>query len=319
MSRKPLTTRIYTADPSAHEFEGKIYIYPSHDLDLDAQATDEGDEYQMTDYHILSMDSPDSPVKDHGEALHVNNVPWAVSQMWAPDAAFKNGVYYFYFPARDKNGIFRIGVATSDKPYGPFKPEQNYINGSFSIDPCSFVDDDGSAYVYFGGLWGGQLEKWTTGSFNPDGKEPPENSPAVCPRVAKMTGDMLEFSETPREIVILDETGKPLTAGDEDRRYFEGPWLHKYNGTYYFSYSTGTTHYIVYATGDNPYGPFTYRGRILNPVIGWTTHHSIMEFKGEWYLFYHDSEYSGGINQKRTVKMAELKFNPDGTIQTLDP
>ena len=110
-----------------------------------------------------------------------------------------------------------------------------------------------------------------------------------------------------------------MKAGDHDRRYFEGPWMHKYNGTYYFSYSTGTTHYIVYATGDNPYGPFTYRGRILNPVVGWTTHHSITEYNGRWFLFYHDSEMSGGINHKRSVKMAELKYNPDGTIQTLDP
>ena len=95
--------------------------------------------------------------------------------------------------------------------------------------------------------------------------------------------------------------------------------MHRHNGTYYFSYSTGTTHTIVYATGDNPYGPFTYRGPILHPVVGWTTHHSILEYKDQWLLFYHDSKMSGGINHKRTVKMTELTLNPDGTFNPLKP
>jgi hypothetical protein len=95
--------------------------------------------------------------------------------------------------------------------------------------------------------------------------------------------------------------------------------MHKYQGTYYLSYSTGSTHYLVYATSDSPLGPFTYRGRILNPVVGWTTHHSIVEFEGKWYLFYHDSVLSGGKTHLRSVKMVEMTYNADGTIQTLDP
>jgi len=118
----------------------------------------------------------------------------------------------------------------------------------------------------------------------------------VHPEAGEKACDMFGFSETPRQITILNEQHKPVKAGHHDRRFFEGPWMHKYNRTYYFSYSTGTSHYIVYATGNSPDGPFTFRGRILNPVAGWSTHHSIMEFKGRWYLFYHDSEYSGGIN-----------------------
>ena len=108
-------------------------------------------------------------------------------------------------------------------------------------------------------------------------------------------------------------------AGDEDKRYFEGPWMHKYNGTYYLSYSTGTTHYLVYATSDSPTGPFTFRGRIMEPVIGWTTHHSIVEYHGKWYLFYHDCEISKGINHRRNVKFTELFYNEDGTIKTIHP
>ncbi|MBE5874448.1 MAG: alpha-N-arabinofuranosidase [Lachnospiraceae bacterium] len=316
---EPLVTHIYTADPSAHVFEGKLYIYPSHDLEHDGEDNDNGDQYKMEDYHILSMDDVDAPCVDNGEALHMNNVPWVSGQMWAPDAAFKNDTYYLYFPARDKDGIFRIGVATSNRPEGPFTPQENYMLGTFSIDPAVLVDDDDRAYIYFGGLWGGQLEKWQTNSFTSNAEGPAADAPEVCPRVAELSEDMLSIKEIPQEILIVDEDGKPITAGDEDRRYFEGPWLHKYNGKYYFSYSTGTTHKLVYAVGDSPKGPFTYKGTILDPVIGWTTHHSIVEFKGKWYLFYHDSSMSGGVNHKRCVKFRELQYDAEGNIIPMKP
>lgn len=317
--RKPLVTNIFTADPSAHVFNGKIYVYPSHDLPHDGEDNDEGDEYLMEDYHILSMDSIDADCVDNGEALHMKDVPWVSKQMWAPDVAYKNGTYYLFFPARDKEGIFRLGIATSENPVGPFKAEPNYIEGSYSIDPAVLVDDDDRAYVYYGGLWGGQLEKWQSGSFNPDEPDPDVNGPALGPMCAEMSEDMKSFKSEPKMLQILDENGDPIKAGDEDRRYFEGPWMHKYNGLYYLSYSTGTTHYIVYATSESPEGPFTYRGRILEPVIGWTTHHSIVEYEGKWYLFYHDCELSEGINHRRNVKFTELKYNEDGTIQTIHP
>lgn len=317
--KEPLVTHIYTADPSAHVFNGKIYIYPSHDLDQDVPINDNGDQYIMNDYHVLSIDNFNSPCVDNGKAIDIEDIPWASKQLWAPDAAYKNGTYYLYFPARDKDGIFRIGVATSSSPVGPFKAEENYIQGSFSIDPAVLVDDDQKAYIYFGGLWGGQLEKWQTGSFKPDAEGPAATAPAIGPRVAELNEDLLTFKSAPEEISIVDEDGKPLTAGDEDRRYFEGPWMHKYNGLYYLSYSTGNTHFLVYAVGKSPKGPFTYKGKILTPVIGWTTHHSIVEFEGKWYLFYHDSSLSGGVDNKRCVKYTELKYNEDGTIQTIDP
>ena len=249
---QPLVTHIYTADPSAHVFEGKLYIYPSHDLDHNEPDNDNGDQYKMEDYHILSMDDLNSPCIDHGEALHRKNVPWASKQMWAPDAAFKNDIYYLFFPARDKDEIFRIGVATSKTPAGPFTPEPNYIPGSYSIDPAVLVDDDGRSYIYFGGLWGGQLEKWQTGCYCPEAEGPSDDEPALGPIVAELSDDLLTFKNTPQEIMIVDECGNPLTAGDEDRRYFEGPWMHKYNGYYYLSYSTGSTHYLVYAISKDP-------------------------------------------------------------------
>ena len=317
--KEPLVTHIYTADPSAHVFNGKLYIYPSHDLEHDGEDNDDGDEYQMEDYHVLSMDDVDAPCVDNGEALNMRDVPWVSKQMWAPDCVEKDGKYYLYFPARDKDLRFHIGVAVSDSPVGPFKPEADYIKGSFSIDPAVLIDDDESAYIYFGGLWGGQLEKWQTGEFVADPAEIPADAKALGPQVAKLTDDMLQFADGPKEITILDEDGNPIKAGDEDRRYFEGPWMHKYNGKYYLSYSTGTTHYLVYAIGDSPCGPFTYQGRILEPVIGWTTHHSIVEYKGKWYLFYHDSSLSGGVNHRRCVKFRELKYDENGKIIPMKP
>ena len=318
IEREPLVTHMFTADPSAHVFDGKIYIYPSHDIPHNGEDNDNGDEYQMRDYHVLSMESLDSECVDNGLALSEKDVPWVSEQMSAPDAAYKNGKYYLYFPARDKEGNFRLGVAESDSPVGPFTPDDNYIPGSYSIDPAVMVEGD-EAYIYYGGLWGGQLEKWQTGEFVPDAVGPSGDEPALGPMFAVLSEDMKSFKSTPQMLRILDENGEPIKAGDEERRYFEAPWLHKYNGKYYLSYSTGTTHYIVYATSDSPVGPFTYGGRIMEPVIGWTTHHSIVEIGGKWYLFYHDCEMSGGINHRRTVKFTELKYNEDGSIVTIQP
>ena len=162
---QPLVTSIYTADPSAHVFAGKIYVYPSHDVPTAIPDDDLGNEYAMHDYRVLRMDRIGGPVTVGPVALDVKQVPWASQQMWAPDAAYKNGTYYLYFPARDKardkNGLgtFRIGVATSKNPMGPFKAEPKPIAGSFSMDPAVFTDSDGKSYMYFGGIWGGQLQR----------------------------------------------------------------------------------------------------------------------------------------------------------------
>lgn len=318
LEKKPLITHMFTADPSAHVFNGKIYIYPSHDIPHDGEDNDNGDEYQMADYHVFSLE-PEGTVTDYGMVLHEDDVPWVSHQMWAPDIAYYNGKYLLYFPARDKDGNFRLGVASSDKPEGPFTPEPDCIPGSYSIDPACLVDDDGKLYVYNGGLWGGQMEKYKTGEFDPDGAEPAADEPEVGPLCGIMSEDGLSYAEGPFHLTILDENGEELRAGDEERRYFEGPWMHKYNGKYYYSYSTGTTHKIVYAIGDSPVGPFTYQGVILEPVLGWTTHHSIVEHEGKWYLFYHDCEISEGINHRRNVKYAELKYDENGKIITIKP
>ncbi len=315
---EPLVKEIYTADPSAHVFGGRLYVYPSHDFEAGVPEDDLGSHFAMRDYRVLSMDAVGGPVTVNPVALDIKDVPWAGRQMWAPDAAEKGGKYFLYFPAKDKQDVFRIGVAVSSSPIGPFKAEPTPIEGSFSMDPAVFVDTDGQAYMYFGGIWGGQLQRWASGSYVPKDTYPANDQPALTPKIAKMNGDMLGFAEKPRDVRILDEQGQPLKTGDNARRFFEASWLHKYKGKYYFSYSTGDTHFIVYGTGDSPYGPFTYRGRILEPVLGWTNHHSIVEFKGKWYLFYHDCQLSNGKTHLRNVKVTELKYRDDGSIETID-
>ena len=315
---QPLVKHIYTADPSAHVFNDRVYIYPSHDTSTGTKEDDIGSHFDMRDYHILSMDSVGAPVTDHGVALHIKDVPWAGRQLWAPDAAFANNTYYLYFPAKNKKDVFQIGVATSKKPEGPFVAEKDPITGSYSIDPAVFKDEDGSFYMYFGGIWGGQLQRWNNNKYDSASGNRNADEMAVLPRVAKLGADMKTFSGQVKEVQILDANGKPFTEKANDKRFFEGSWVFKKDGKYYFTYSTGDTHNLVYATGTSPYGPFTYQGIILNPVEGWTSHHSIIPARGRWWLFYHDTQLSGKTHL-RNVKVTELKFNADGSIQTVTP
>jgi hypothetical protein len=276
----PLVSHIYTADPSGHVHDGRVYIYASHDQDNAGTFT-------MVDYHVLS--SADLVTwEDHGVVLKVSDVPWAANRMWAPDCVYKDGTYYFYFPARDSSQKFRIGVATSTSPAGPFTPEDDYMVGTFSIDPVVFLDDDGEAYMY----WGGRGAQG--GNY---------------PYVAKLDDTMKQMDGDYVELTSVDY-------------YYEGPWMHKLDGIYYLSYSTGSYHpdhpdkpVIAYATATSPLGPFTYRGVVNGEVSGNTNHHSTMKYKGQWYFFYHNADLSGGINTRRSVVADYLHFNDDGSMR----
>jgi len=318
MEARYLFPNDYMADPSANVFNGKLYIYPSHDWDSGEAFDDDGGHFQMKDYHVLSIegDPMTAPVTDHGVILDVNEVPWAEKQMWDNDVVEKDGKYYLIFSAKDYNGVFHLGVAVADRPEGPFLPQPDPIRGSYSIDPCVFKDDDGEIYCYFGGIWGGQLQwykdnKALKNEYLPSGKENPLPS-----RVARMTADVLQFAEPSRPVLVVDEAGEPLKA-DDPHRFFEASWMHKYQGRYYFSYSTGDTHLLCYAVGDNPYGPFTYRGELLQPVVGWTTHHSIVEYQGKWYLFHHDCVPSNGVTWLRSLKVLPLQYDTFGDMHVM--
>lgn len=336
MKQRYLFPSDYMADPSANVFNNRLYIYPSHDWESGAGEDDDGGHFQMRDYHVLSFDDVISgEATDHGVILDVDQVAWAEKQLWDNDVVEKNGKYYLIYSAKDYNGVFHLGVAVSDTPEGPFRPEPQPIRNSFSIDPCVFKDDDGQIYCYFGGLWGGQLQWWRSpeqlpisGKYGDDnglvdiGSAPDRkhelflkpDAPALSSFVARMSDDVLQFSEAPRAVVILDANGQPLRAGDP-HRFFEASWMHKYQGKYYFSYSTGDSHLLCYAVGDNPYGPFTFRGELLQPVVGWTTHHSICEYKGRWFLFHHDCVPSEGKTWLRSLKVAEVEYDEKGDLK----
>ena len=268
----------YMADPAVHVFNDRVYIYPSHDWESGIGENDNGDHFNMKDYHVFSTDDiMNGEIKDHGVVLQVEDIPWAGRQLWDCDVVLKDGRYYMYFPLKDQNDIFRIGVAISE-----------------------------------------QLQRYRDNKALECAVLPEGDEQALPARVAKLSKDMLEFAEEPKALIILDENGKPLTAGDNGRRFFEASWMHKYNGKYYFSYSTGDTHRLCYAIGDNPYGPFTYQGVILTPVVGWTTHHAIVEYKGKWYLFHHDCVPSNGKTWLRSLKVCELEYDADGKIITID-
>ena len=307
----------YMADPSARVFNGRLYIYPSHDWDSGAAFDDDGGHFQMKDYHVFSLDDVmEGKVTDHGVILDVKDVPWAEKQMWDNDVVEKNGRYYLLYCAKDYCGVFHLAIAVADRPEGPFVPQSDPIRGSYSIDPCIFKDDDGQIYAYFGGIWGGQLQwykdnRMLKNEYLPTGKEP-----AIPSRVARMSDDVLQFAESPRAVLVVDDNGNPLAA-DDPHRFFEASWMHKKDGRYYFSYSTGDTHLLCYAVGDNPYGPFTYKGVILEPVVGWTTHHSIVQFKGHWYLFHHDCVPSNDTTWLRSMKVVELFYDENGLIPTI--
>lgn len=307
----------YMADPSAHVFDGKIYIYPSHDWDSPVRDGTDGNHYDMKDYHVFSIDGDfmSGKIEDCGVIITLDDVPWASRQLWAPDAACKDGKYYFYFTARDKEGIFRIGVAVADSPAGPFAVQPAPIEGTYSIDPAVF-EDVGQYYIYFGGLSGGQLQKYRDNLYSPDFDIPAKNEPSLPPRVARLADDMVTLAEAPRSVMIVDADGNPFKEGDR-HRFYEASWMHKYNGKYYFSYSTGNSHLICYAIGDSPYGPFRYAGEILTPVSGWTTHHSILEHDGRWWLVCHDAKPSGE-SHLRSMKVIPLTYREDGTIVTID-
>ncbi len=286
LAQNPFITHIYTADPSARVFNDTLFVYPSHDKE-NAQW------FNMSDWHVFSTTDL-AHWTDHGVALALDSLPWAKELAWAPDCAYKNEKYYFYYPT-DKAFI---GVAVANRPQGPFKDPlgkpfisrqtPGVIANRGLIDPCLFLDDDGTPYLIFG-----------------------QNHV----NIVKLNDDMVSFADTVRIIEGVNH-------------FFEAVWMHKYNGKYYISYSGKGK--ILYGIGDSPYGPFRYQGVILDKVNSGTNHASIAEYKGQWYLFYHTSDLFFKNNPKanknglkkwyrRSICMDKLVYNADGTIQQVIP
>lgn len=299
LAANPLIMDQFTADPTARVFEGKIYVYPSHDIKAPPAYKGQPNWFVMEDYHVFSSDNL-TDWKDHGMIVSQTGVAWAdptAYAMWAPDCVFKDGKYYFYFPAiakpeeksegsnEKKRPEFRIGVAVADKPYGPFKPLPNYIQGVRGIDPNVLIDKDGTAYLYY-----------SAGKIY----------------VAKLKPNMTEIEGEPMVIDNLPTKG-----------LLEGPFAFERNGIYYLTYPhvENKIERLEYAMSSSPMGPFKQAGVILDEAESgcWTVHHSILDWQGQSYLFYHDKDLSPGFDKNRAIRADKLFFNPDGTIQKVKP
>lgn len=279
-AQNPLIRDRFTADPTARVFEGKIYVYPSHDIPVPADSGARPNWFCMEDYHVYSSENL-IDWTDHGVILTQSQVPWLTRlsyNMWAPDCVFKNGRYYFYFPTGG-----RIGVAVADKPYGPFKPEEQPIAGVRGIDPGVLIDKDGSAYLFWSDLM-----------------------------AAKLKDNMLELDSPPQRIANLPKRGLR-----------EGPFAFERNGIYYLTYPhvQNKTERLEYATASHPLGPYEWKGVIMDESASgcWTNHHSLVEYQGQWYLFYHDRDLSPDFDKNRSIRADYLYFNEDGTIQKVIP
>jgi hypothetical protein len=286
LATNPLIMDQFTADPTARVFDGKMYVYPSHDI-VSVPGKGRPGWFCMEDYHVFSSENL-TDWKDQGVIVRQADVAWVNPtsySMWAPDCVFKNGKYYFYFPALAKEGGFRIGVAISDKPEGPFTPETKPIEGVRGIDPCVFIDKDGSAYLFYG---------------------------ARKIFVAKLKENMVELDGQPTAVDHLPAKG-----------LLEGPFVFERKGTYYLTYAhvENKSERIEYSTGSSPLGPFTPAGVIMDESTSgcWTNQQSIVEYQGQWYLFYHDKDVSPNFDKARSVRADRLFFNDDGTIKKVVP
>jgi hypothetical protein len=291
-AQNPFITNQFTADPSARVLGNRVYVFPSHDIKAPDGKNLRKDWFCMEDYHVFSSENL-VDWTDHGVIVTQNKVPWVKPDsyaMWAPDAIECDGKYYFYFPATPKDSTigrgFTIGVAIADKPEGPYIPEDRPIKGVRGIDPGVFIDKkDGQAYLY-----------WSQGNLYG----------------AKLKANMLELDS---EVFTLKEFP---TKGLK-----EGPYVFERNGIYYMTYPhvENSIERLEYATSDNPLGPFKFAGVIMDesPTGCWTNHQSIIQFKNQWYLFYHHNDLSPRFDKNRSVRVDSLFFNPDGTIKKVIP
>ena len=317
----PVMTQRLGADPYAIVYDGRVYLYMTGDvIEYEADGvTSKNNSFSLI--NKLNVISSDDLVNwtDHGTIFAAGRsgaAKWG-NNSWAPAVAYKEidgKMKFFIYFANGGNGI---GVLEGDSPVGPFtdpidmplisRSTPNCANVNWLFDPAVLVDDDGSAYIYFGGgVPTGKEEKPGTG------------------RVAKLSADMISLD------------GDPVAM---DTPYlFEDSGINKIDDTYYYSYCSnwnvsaeGTAKYgftnaqIVYMTSDNPMGPFTLGGVVLkNPgnYFGcWgNNHHCMFEFNGEWYIAYHTQileqplGVSGGY---RCTHVTKIEVTEDGSISTV--
>ncbi|SDS58085.1 family 43 glycosylhydrolase [Actinoplanes derwentensis] len=288
----PIITSIYTADPAPLVVGNTMYIYAGRD-----EAPTGTSNFLMREWHVLSSTDANTWV-DNGAKANIATFGWAGADAWAGEVEPRNGKYYWYTSINGNGaGWMNIGVAVGDTPLGPFTDakggplisDSTANSSGLNIDPTVFVDDDGQAYMYWGGYW--------------------------APRAVKLAANM------------IDTVGSVVTPQGLTN-YWEAPWMFKRNGLYYMMYAANDTSGCVtnsnyacqrYATATNPLGPWTHRGIVLGQVSSTTNHAGIVDFNGQSYLVYHTADAPAGGNFRRSVAVDKLYFNADGTIQQVIP
>lgn len=306
-AQNPIIRDQFAADPTARVFNNKVFLYPSHDIP--APEGQRQDWFCMADYHVFSSDNL-IDWTDHGVILTQENVPWGnpnAYSMWAPDCVCKDGTYYFYFPNAPRQGRgFAIGVATAASPEGPFTPLPESIKGVSGIDPCVLIDNDGQAYIYWSGMG---------------------------IRGARLKSNMTELDGPLTEVALPQQAGadaaKMLVGGQPmeglPEGFKEGPFAFRRGNWYYLTFPwvrhENGTETLAYAMSQSPLGPWDFKGIIMeeHPNKCWTNHHSIVEYRGQWYLFYHHNDYSPQMDKRRSPHIDRIGFNADGTIVPVQP
>ena len=287
-AQNPVIRDQYSADPTARVFGDRVYLYPSHDII--SPVAPERRWFAMADYHVFSSNDL-TDWTDHGVILDQKQVPWANHEgyaMWAPDCVEHQGRYYLLFPSglASERG-FSIGIATAPSPIGPFTPAAKPLDGVRGIDPCMLQTSRGESYLFWAGNGG--------------------------ITVARMNDDYQSLAETPKTIAGLPDGFK------------EGPFAFERNGLFYLTFpwvrQKNGTETLAYAMSESPEGPYTFKGLIMDewPDKCWTNHHSIVQYRGQWYLFYHHNDYSPSFDKCRSVRIDSLSFRPDGTIVKVEP
>lgn len=290
LADNPVVSHRHLADPNGFVFNDRIYAVCSND-------DDNGSGYDMKSAVVIST----SDLKnwtDHGDVFRVTrDATWAGGS-YAPTAIAAKGKVYLYFP----NVTSGVGVLVADRPEGPYKDPlgKALINSTlcdgvaWCFDPDVFVDADGSAYLVYGG---------GDNTANPYGNNI---------RGIALGSDMISVK------------GSPVRMKSQNS--FEGPFVHKYNGNYYYSYPTSNGANIDYAmSSTGPISGYVYKGTILpNPTLNGAninqnnnSHASMFAYKGSWYMMYHDRRLPDGGTYKRDVSIDKLEYNADGTIKTV--
>jgi hypothetical protein len=275
----PVVTSIFTADPATLVYNDRLYLYTGHD---EAAV---GGWFNMKDWHIFSTKDMVTWT-DHGACLTLNKFSWASGDAWASQCVYRNNKFYWYVSTLHKTkGGHAVGVAVSDSPTGPFTDPRGTAMITTDMTPGTSTMDDIDPTVF----------------VDDDGQAYMYWGNGTC-KYVKLKDDMITVDGSVNNVTL--------------QGFGEAPWLHKRNGIYYLSYSSSLPSTIVYCTSSKPTGPWTYKGRILQPVKNCgTSHQAIQQFRDQWYMIYHNGILPTGGDTRRSVCVDYLYYNTDGTIK----